>query len=111
MRDVIDQKSKLNCILFVISMFIRVLLAVFQNHNYILVYVRLMAHSHSHDLMTDAYCCNHRRCLMKTCNVFCCCRHPNRERLAFANAMMDEILDSADKPFGVSNIYICENGD
>jgi len=31
----------------------------------------------------------------------CCCRQPNRERLEFANAMLDEILDSADKPFDV----------
>ena len=35
------------------------------------------------------------------CVCCCCCRQPNRERLEFANAMLDEILDSADKPFDV----------
>jgi len=37
-----------------------------------------------------------------TKRVCCHCRQPNRERLEFANVMLDEILDSADKPFDVN---------
>jgi len=39
--------------------------------------------------------------------MVCRCRQPNRERLEFANAMLHEILDSADKPFDVRNAYFC----
>jgi len=39
--------------------------------------------------------------------VCCYCRQPVRERLAFANDMLDEILDSADKPFEVNHATFC----
>jgi len=42
-----------------------------------------------------------------TKRVCCHCRQPNRERLEFASVMLDEILDSADKPFDVNSVCAC----